>query len=70
MNAVKLKILQTLGKEYLIPLRHQTLIYANVTPFEMIMYLNDTYGEIANKDSIQLKIQLSEQYDTATTLND
>ena len=35
----------------------------------MITYLEDTYGKIAHKDRIALKIQLTAPYDTATTLN-
>ena len=34
----------------------------------MLTYLNYTYGEVANKDIIELKRQLTEPYDTATTM--
>ena len=62
MNALELQILHTFDEGYLILLRQHTLGYAKITSFKMITYLKDTYSEIANEDSIALKVQLNEQY--------
>lgn len=70
MNALNLQILQTFDEEYWIPLWHWTLGYANVTQFEMITYLKDTYGKIVKESSILIKIKIDERYNSTTTLND
>ena len=70
MNVLKLQILQIFDEGYLVPLWHRTLGYSNVALIKMKTYLKDTYSKVENKDSIALKMQLNEQYDTTTTLND
>ena len=70
MNALKLKILGTFDKGYLILFLHCTLSYTNIIPLQIITYLNNTCSKIASKDSITLKIQLNKQHVTTITLKD
>ena len=67
-NALKQQIMEVFDETYYQPLRDRTTGYANVTPLQMLEYLNATYGEVANEDIIELKRQLTAPYDTATTM--
>ena len=67
-NALKQQLMEVVDEAYYQPLRNRTTGYANVTPLQMLDYLNDTYGEVANEDIVALKNQLQEPYDTATTM--